>query len=109
MRKPTAAKLALLMASVATAAESTCAVCAWFSNTPSMLTERQIDCFQGLITNGPPADCKEATNYLCFCTMPTLQDNFSKCADKSCADEKGGAMSWANELCASKWTDYKSG
>ncbi|OBS28207.1 hypothetical protein FPOA_02148 [Fusarium poae] len=72
------------MASVATAAETTCA----------------IDCFQGLITNGPPADCKEATNYLCFCTMPTLQENFSKCADTSCGDDKSAAITWANDLCA---------
>ncbi|RGP72593.1 hypothetical protein FLONG3_6601 [Fusarium longipes] len=84
MRKPTAAQLALLMASVATAAETTCA----------------IDCFQGLITNGPPADCKEATNYLCFCTMPTLQENFSKCADTTCGKDTGAAMTWANDLCA---------
>ncbi|CEI65986.1 hypothetical protein FVEN_g4602 [Fusarium venenatum] len=84
MRKPNAAQLALLMASVATAAETTCA----------------IDCFQGLITNGPPADCKEATNYLCFCTMPTLQENFSKCADTSCGEDKSAAMTWANDLCA---------
>ncbi|KAH7198444.1 uncharacterized protein B0J16DRAFT_330369 [Fusarium flagelliforme] len=84
MRKPTAAQLALLMASVARAAESTCA----------------IDCFQGLITNGPPEGCKEATNYMCFCTMPTLQENFSKCADTSCSKEKDAAMGWANDLCA---------
>ncbi|RGP65738.1 hypothetical protein FSPOR_6999 [Fusarium sporotrichioides] len=86
MRKPTAAQLALLMASVATAAETetTCA----------------IDCFQGLITNGPPADCKEATNYLCFCTMPTLQENFSKCADTTCGGDTSAAMTWANDLCA---------
>ncbi|KAL6920965.1 hypothetical protein ACHAPO_009470 [Fusarium lateritium] len=84
MRKPTAAQLVLLMASVATAAETTCA----------------IDCFQGLITNGPPADCKEATNYLCFCTMPTLQENFSKCTDTSCGEDKSAAITWANDLCA---------
>ncbi|RBR25329.1 uncharacterized protein FIESC28_01938 [Fusarium coffeatum] len=84
MRKPTAAQLALLMASVARAAESTCA----------------IDCFQGLITNGPPEGCREATNYMCFCTMPTLQENFSKCADTSCSKEKDAAMGWANDLCA---------
>ncbi|KAM0352068.1 hypothetical protein ACHAPZ_000783 [Fusarium culmorum] len=84
MRKPTAAQLALLMASVATAADTTCA----------------IDCFQGLITNGPPADCKEATNYLCFCTMPTLQENFLKCADTSCGKDTSAALTWANELCA---------
>ncbi|GKU08216.1 hypothetical protein FLAG1_10987 [Fusarium langsethiae] len=84
MRKPTAAQLALLMASVATAAETTCA----------------IDCFQGLITNGPPADCKEATNYLCFCTMPALQENFSKCADTTCGGDTSAAMTWANDLCA---------
>ncbi|KAF5631732.1 hypothetical protein F52700_6654 [Fusarium sp. NRRL 52700] len=83
MRRPTSIHLVLSMASVAIAADSTCA----------------IDCFQGLITNGPPAGCKEATNYLCFCTMPTLQDNFVQCADKTCADEKAGAMAWANELC----------
>ncbi|KAF5633657.1 uncharacterized protein FTJAE_7082 [Fusarium tjaetaba] len=84
MRIPTSIHLALFMASVATAADSTCA----------------IDCFQGLITNGPPAGCKEATNYLCFCTMPTLQDNFVQCADKTCADKKDEAMTWANELCS---------
>ncbi|KAG5797102.1 hypothetical protein H9Q69_003857 [Fusarium xylarioides] len=84
MRSLTSIHLALFMASVAIAAESTCA----------------IDCFQGLITNGPPAGCKEATNYLCFCTMPTLQDNFVQCADKNCADDKNGAMTWANDLCA---------
>ncbi|KAH7254208.1 uncharacterized protein BKA55DRAFT_689708 [Fusarium redolens] len=84
MRKPTSIQLVFFMASVATAADPTCA----------------IDCFQGLITNGPPAGCKEATNYLCFCTMPTLQDNFVQCADKTCVDEKDGAMAWANELCA---------
>ncbi|GKU20361.1 unnamed protein product [Fusarium langsethiae] len=84
MRKPTAAQLALLMASVATAAETTCA----------------IDCFQGLITNGPPADCKEATNCLCFCTMPALQENFSKCADTTCGGDTSAAMTWANDLCA---------
>ncbi|EMT66143.1 hypothetical protein NOF04DRAFT_21685 [Fusarium oxysporum II5] len=83
MKKPTSVQLVLFMASVATAADSTCA----------------IDCFQGLITNGPPAGCKEATNYLCFCTMPTLQGNFVQCADKTCADGKDGAMAWANELC----------
>ncbi|KAF5983172.1 hypothetical protein FBULB1_3961 [Fusarium bulbicola] len=84
MRRPTSIHLVLFMASVVTAADSTCA----------------IDCFQGLITNGPPAGCKEATNYLCFCTMPTLQDNFVQCADKTCADGKDGAMTWANELCS---------
>ncbi|PNP85199.1 hypothetical protein FNYG_01428 [Fusarium nygamai] len=84
MRSLTFIHLAFFMASVAIAAESTCA----------------IDCFQGLITNGPPAGCKEATNYLCFCTMPTLQDNFVQCADKTCADDKNGAMTWANELCS---------
>ncbi|KAF5654093.1 hypothetical protein F25303_1736 [Fusarium sp. NRRL 25303] len=83
MKRSTSIHLALFMASVAIAADSTCA----------------IDCFQGLITNGPPAGCKEATNYLCFCTMPTLQDNFVQCADKTCANEKAGAMAWANELC----------
>lgn len=70
-----------------------------------MLTTRQIDCFQGLITDGPPVGCKEATNYLCFCTMPTLQSNFVQCADKTCVDEKAGAMAWANELCSSKYSD----
>ncbi|KAF5691334.1 hypothetical protein FCIRC_449 [Fusarium circinatum] len=84
MRRPTSIHLVLFMASAVTAADSTCA----------------IDCFQGLITNGPPAGCKEATNYLCFCTMPTLQDNFVQCADKTCADDKDGAMTWANELCS---------
>ncbi|KAL9572584.1 hypothetical protein ACKAV7_003417 [Fusarium commune] len=84
MRRPTSIHLVLFMASVATAADATCA----------------IDCFQGLITNGPPAGCKEATNYLCFCTMPTLQSNFVQCADKTCADDKDGAMTWANELCS---------
>ncbi|KAF5588409.1 hypothetical protein FPCIR_7167 [Fusarium pseudocircinatum] len=84
MRSLTFIHLVLFTASVVIAAESTCA----------------IDCFQGLITNGPPAGCKEATNYLCFCTMPTLQDNFVQCADKTCADDKDGTMTWANELCS---------
>ncbi|KAF5665696.1 hypothetical protein FHETE_6549 [Fusarium heterosporum] len=85
MRKSTPYQLALLMASVATAADtSTCA----------------IDCFQVLITNGPPAQCKEATNYLCFCTMPALQDNFMQCVDKTCSSEKDTATAWAGELCA---------
>ncbi|CAJ0550967.1 Ff.00g108970.m01.CDS01 [Fusarium sp. VM40] len=85
MRKSTPYQLAFLMASVATAAEtSTCA----------------IDCFQGFIANTPPAQCKEATNYLCFCTMPTLQDEFMQCVDKTCASEKGAATSWAGELCS---------
>ncbi|KAM0354328.1 hypothetical protein ACHAPU_001372 [Fusarium lateritium] len=85
MRKSTPYQLALFMASVATAADtSTCA----------------IDCFQGLITNGPPAQCKEATNYLCFCTMPALQDNFMQCVDKTCSSEKDTATAWAGNLCA---------
>ncbi|KAF4992717.1 hypothetical protein FGRMN_6982 [Fusarium graminum] len=85
MRKSTPYQLALFMASVATAADtSTCA----------------IDCFQGLITNGPPAQCKEATNYLCFCTMPAPQDNFMQCVDKTCSSEKDTATAWAGELCA---------
>ncbi|KAF4340706.1 hypothetical protein FBEOM_5364 [Fusarium beomiforme] len=84
MRKPTSIELVLLMASVARATDSTCA----------------IDCFQGLITNGPPAGCKEATNYLCFCTMPTLQNNWVQCTDKTCTSEKDGAVAWANELCS---------
>ncbi|KAM0205471.1 hypothetical protein ACHAPA_009669 [Fusarium lateritium] len=85
MRQSTPYQLVFLMASVATAAEtSTCA----------------IDCFQGFIANTPPAQCKEATNYLCFCTMPTLQNEFMQCVDKTCASEKGAATSWADELCS---------
>ncbi|KAF9776263.1 hypothetical protein IL306_005583 [Fusarium sp. DS 682] len=32
--------------------------------------------------------------------MPTLQNNWVQCTDKSCASEKDGAMAWANELCS---------
>ncbi|KAF4964326.1 hypothetical protein FSARC_7732 [Fusarium sarcochroum] len=83
MKTSAAAQLALFTASAMAAGSSTCA----------------IDCFQGLITNGPPMQCKEATNYLCFCTMPTLQDGFVQCVNKDCGDEKDAAIGWANDLC----------
>ncbi|KAJ4262974.1 hypothetical protein NW762_006587 [Fusarium torreyae] len=83
MKTSAPVQLALFTASAIAAGSSTCA----------------IDCFQSLITNGPPMQCKEATDYLCFCTMSTLQDGFVQCVNKDCGDKKDTAIGWANDLC----------
>ncbi|KAK7402712.1 hypothetical protein QQX98_011534 [Neonectria punicea] len=60
-----------------------------------------IDCFQGVITEHPPMDCKLDTMYLCFCAMPSLQGYFVECARSDCkssADAKE-AISFGVDLC----------
>ncbi|KAF4985411.1 hypothetical protein FDECE_16575 [Fusarium decemcellulare] len=52
-----------------------------------------------LITQLPPADCKEATTYKCFCRMPSMQSSFFGCAKPKCGDDYDEATSFAADLC----------
>ncbi|KAM0429735.1 hypothetical protein ACHAPT_006341 [Fusarium lateritium] len=57
-----------------------------------------IDCFQDVIYAHPPMACKEATMYMCFCKMPSLQWYFVECCNKKCEDSEG-AISFGTNLC----------
>ncbi|KAM5356644.1 hypothetical protein ACJ41O_003290 [Fusarium nematophilum] len=83
MKTSTFAQLALAMASVATAAIPKCS----------------IECFQGVITDHPPMDCKEANMYLCFCKMPSLQWYYVECAKSDCGTNSEEAISFGTNLC----------
>ncbi|KAM0420983.1 hypothetical protein ACHAPT_011226 [Fusarium lateritium] len=59
-----------------------------------------IGCFQGVITDHPPLDCKEENMYLCFCKGADLQNWFAECIYKDCDDKAEEAVAFGVNLCA---------
>ncbi|KAM5359158.1 hypothetical protein ACJZ2D_014697 [Fusarium nematophilum] len=59
-----------------------------------------INCFQGVITDHPPLDCKEENMYLCFCKAQDLQNYFLECVWDTCGDKADDAISFGVNLCA---------
>lgn len=60
----------------------------------------QIECFQSVITEHPPLDCTQPNMYLCFCTIPSLQNYFIDCAYDSCAADSEAAINFGVNLCS---------
>lgn len=62
-----------------------------------------ISCFQKVVTEHPPLDCKEKDMYHCFCKMPSLQNYFYQCATGGgCPDAASGqeAIGFGVNLCS---------
>ncbi|KAF7562825.1 hypothetical protein G7046_g1324 [Stylonectria norvegica] len=64
-----------------------------------------IDCFQGVITDHPPLECKEADMYHCFCKDPfgpPLQEYYLECARSDCGSstDAQNAIQFGVDLCS---------